>query len=52
MLAKMFPGAMEASFHRSDTGAENLGDLGVTATFLDQREERAILRPKLREGVP
>lgn len=52
MLAKMFTGAVEASFHRGDAGIESFGDFGVAAAFLDQCEQRTILGPKLREGVP
>ena len=51
MLAKVFTRTVQASFHRGDTGGENLGDFGVTAALLDQREQRAILRAELRESV-
>ncbi|MEO6245638.1 MAG: hypothetical protein ABIQ12_09385 [Opitutaceae bacterium] len=52
MLAKVFARAVEASFHCGDTGAENFGDLRVAAAFLDERQERAVLRAQLREGMP
>ena len=51
MLAKVFARAVEASFHRGDTGSENFGDFGVAASFLDEREQRAVLRTELRERV-
>ena len=51
MFAKMFARPMEASFHCGHAGLERLGDFGVTAAFLDEREERAILRAKLGERV-
>ena len=52
MLAKVFARAVEASFHRGHTRIENLGNFSVTPTFLDQREQRTILRSQLRERVP
>jgi hypothetical protein len=51
MLAKVFTCAVEASFHRGNTGIESLGNLGVAAAFLDERKEGAILRPQLRQSV-
>ena len=51
MLAKMFARAVEASFHRGDTRVERFGNFSVTAPFLDQRKQRAILRPQLGERV-
>jgi hypothetical protein len=51
MLAEMFARTVEASFHRGDTGGKNFGDFGVTAALLDQREQRAVLRAKLRERM-
>jgi hypothetical protein len=51
VLAEMFTGAMEASFHRSNAGIESFGNLRVAATFLDQRQQRAILRPELGERM-
>lgn len=52
MLAKMLTRTVKASFHRSDTRIENFGDLRMAAALLDQRQQRTILRPELREGVP
>jgi len=52
MLAKMFAGPVKASFHGSHTGAKGHGDFSVTAAFLDQREERAVLRADLGQRVP
>ena len=51
MLAKVFACAVEASFHRGNTGIESLGNLGVAAAFLDERQERAILWPQLRQSM-
>ena len=51
MLAKVFTRTVEASFHRGDTGAESLGNFGVAAALLDEREQRAVLGSELREGV-
>ncbi len=51
MLAKMFARAVEASFHRGDTGIESFGNFRVAATFLHEGEERAILRAELGERV-
>ena len=51
MLAKMFTRAMEASFHRGYTGTESFGNLGMTATFLDECKQGAILRPELGQRV-
>src|SRR5256885_395372 len=51
MLAKMFARAVEASFHRGDTGVESLGNLGVAATFLHEGQERAILRTELAQRM-
>jgi hypothetical protein len=51
MLAKVFARAVEASFHCRDAGGKNFRDLRMTATLLDQCEERAILRAELRERV-
>jgi hypothetical protein len=51
MLAKMFPRTVEASFHRGDTGFESLGNFGMTAPLLDQRQERTILRPQLGQSM-
>ncbi len=52
MISKMFASAVETSFHRGNAGAKGLGDLRMTATFLHQSQEGAILRPELGEGVP
>ena len=52
MLAKMFPRTVEASFHRGDTGIESFGDFRVAPAFLDEREQRAVLRAELRERMP
>jgi hypothetical protein len=49
MLAKMFPGAVEASFHRSDTGVQSLCYFGMTAPFLNEREKGSILGPQLTQ---
>jgi len=51
MVAKVFARAVEASFHGSDAGFEGLGDLGVAPPLLDEREEGAVLRAELGEGV-
>jgi len=51
MLTKVFAGAVQAGFHGGDAGIECLGDLGVTAAFLHEREEGAVLRTQLRERV-
>ena len=52
MPAKVFARAVEASFHRGDTGVESLGNLGMTAPFLHERKEGPILRPQLSQRVP
>ena len=52
MFAKVFTGAVEASFHRRDARRERLRDFRVTAAFLHEREEGAILRTKLLQRVP
>jgi hypothetical protein len=52
MLAKMLTCAMEASFHHGDTGVESFSNLGMAAPFLNQREQRAILRTQLSQRVP
>ncbi len=51
MLAKMLARAVEASFHRDDTGLESFGDFRVAAPLLHQREECAIMRAELGECV-
>ena len=51
MLAEMLTGAMEASFHRGHTGVQSFGNLGVAPSFLDQRQQRPILGPELRQRV-
>jgi hypothetical protein len=51
MLAKVFPRTVEASFHRGDAGVESFGNFGMAPAFLNQREQRAILRPQLRERM-
>jgi hypothetical protein len=51
MLAKVFARAVEASFHRGDTGIESLGNLGMTAPFLHERKQGPILRPQLAQRV-
>ena len=50
-LAKLFAGTMEAGLHGRDACPEGLGDLGVAAALLDEREERAVLGAELGEGV-
>jgi hypothetical protein len=52
VLAKVLPGAVEASFHRGDTGLESLSYFGMAPAFLNQRQQRSILRPQLRQGMP
>ena len=52
MLAKVFTRTVEASFHRGDTRIENLGDFRMAAAFLHEGEERAVLRPQLRQRMP
>jgi hypothetical protein len=51
VLAKMLSRAVEASFHRGDTGIESLGDFRMTATFLHQGQQGPILRPQLRQRM-
>ena len=51
MLAKMLARAVEASFHRNDTGLESFGDFGVAAALLHEGEERAVQRPELGERM-
>ena len=51
MFAKMLAGAVEASFHRDDTGLERFGNFGVAAALLHQGEERAFVRAGLVECV-
>jgi hypothetical protein len=51
MLAQMLARAVEASFHRDDTGLKGFGDFGVAAAFLHQGEECAVMRAELGEGV-
>lgn len=51
MLAKVFARAVEASFHRGDTGIESLGNLGMAAPFLHERKKSPILRPQLPQRV-
>src|SRR5208283_2691840 len=51
VLSKLFACAVEARLHGSDARAEALGDLGVAASLLHQREERAVLGPELGERV-
>jgi hypothetical protein len=51
MLAKVLARAVEASFHRDDTGLKGFGNFGVAAPLLHQREERAIMRAELGERV-
>ncbi len=52
MLAKMLTRTVKASFHRGDTRIENFSDFRMTAALLDQRQQRTILRPELRESMP
>ena len=52
MLAKVLARAVEASFHRGNTGIENFGNLGMATPFLDERKQRAVLRPQLRQRMP
>jgi hypothetical protein len=47
MFAKMFARTVKASFHRGDTGGKYVGNLGMTAALLHEREEGAILRAEL-----
>jgi hypothetical protein len=51
MLAQVFARAVEASFHRGNTGVESLSDLRMTASFLDECKQSSILRPQLPERV-
>jgi len=51
MLAKVFARTVKASFHRGDTGGENLGNFCVAAPFLHQCKQRTILRAQLSQGV-
>lgn len=48
----MFARTVKASFHRGDARIENFGNFGMTPPFLDQRQQRPILRPELRQRVP
>ena len=52
MLAKVFARAVEASFHRGNTGIESFGNFRMTTSFLDERKQRAVLRPQLSERMP
>lgn len=52
MLAQVFPGPVEASLHRGDTGFERLGDFRMTTPFLHQSKQRAILGPQLGQRMP
>ncbi len=51
MLAKMLAGAVEASFHRDDTGLESFGDFSVATTLLHEGEQRPIMRAELGERM-
>ncbi len=51
MFAKMFAGAVEASFHCGDARVERVRDFGVAAAFLDEGEQRTVLRSELGQGV-
>jgi hypothetical protein len=51
VFAKVFARAVEASFHCGNAGIEGLGNFGVTAAFLHEGEERAVLRAELGERV-
>ncbi len=52
MFAEVFPGTVQPGFHGRDTGGQNFGDFCVAPAFLDQREQRAILRAELGERMP
>ncbi len=51
MLAKVLTRTVEASFHRGDTGGEDFGDLRMAAAFLNQGQERPVLRTNLGQRV-
>jgi hypothetical protein len=51
MLAKMLTRTVKASFHRGNTGGKYLCYFGMTAAFLHKGQQRAVLGPKLGEGV-
>lgn len=52
VFAKMFPRAVEASFHRRDASVESFRYFGMAAAFLNQCEQSSILRPQLSQRVP
>ena len=52
MLAKVFARAVEASFHRGNTGIKSFGNFRMTTPFLDECKQRAVLRPQLSERMP
>src|SRR5271157_2476013 len=51
VYSQLFAGAVEARLDGRHARPEGLGDLGMAAALLHEREERAVARPKLGERV-
>ena len=51
VFAQVLARPVEAGFHGGDADVEDVGDFRVAAAFLHEREQGAILRAELREGV-
>lgn len=51
MFAKVFAGTMKASLHRGHGRIQSFSNFSMAAAFLHERQERAVLRPKLSERV-
>jgi hypothetical protein len=51
VFPEVFASAMKTGLHGGDAGAKGFGDLGVTAAFLHEGKENAVLRTKLGKSV-
>ncbi len=51
MFAEVLSRAMKTGLHRGDADVEDFGNLGVAASFLDERKQSPVLRPELGERM-
>jgi hypothetical protein len=51
VFSKVFASPMKAGFYGGDAGAESDGNFGMTAAFLDEGKEGAVLRAELGKSM-